>query len=104
MRMNSTVRLVFLFVFIFIFFFVFFFVFFFFFLFFLAAIATNCQKLYMFMQLFCFVVKQRHLLQGTAFMTPRGRAFHLLRVWVVLIGKVSGGASPSPTRSVTEDL
>ena len=80
MRMNSTVRLVFLFVFIFIFFFVFFFVFFFFFLFFLAAIATNCQKLYMFMQLFCFVVKQRHLLQGTAFMTYRGRALDKMDV------------------------
>jgi len=76
--MNSTVRLVFLFVFIF--FFLFFFVFFFFFLFFLAAIATNCQKLYMFMQLFCFLVKQRHLLQGTAFMTYRGRALDKMDV------------------------
>ena len=81
MRMNSTVRLVFLFVFIFIFFFIFFFLFFFFFFFFfLAAIATNCQKLYMFMQLFCFVVKQRHLLQDTAYMTYRGRALDKMDV------------------------
>ena len=26
-------------------------------------------------------------------MTPRSRAFHLLRVWAALIGKVSGGAA-----------
>jgi len=31
-------------------------------------------------------------------MTPRSRAFHLLRIWAALLGKISGGASPSPTQ------